>query len=76
MLSIMREKVNRNQRLYEFHLKHPNMSYATLGRIFKHKHNGQMKPLDASAVCRILKREKQRLEIDCRGSQQDIGDNS
>jgi len=60
----VKEKINRNQRLYQFHLQHPNISYTDLGRIFRHKLNGTMKPLDASAVCRILARERKRLNSD------------
>jgi len=58
----MNEKTDRNQRLYQFHLQHPKMSYAKIGRVFRHKQNGSMKSLDASAVYRILKREEGRLE--------------
>ncbi len=57
-----RVKSDRNQRLYQYHLQHPKMSYAKLGRIFTHKLNGSMKALDASAAYRIIKREEQRLE--------------
>ena len=65
----MNEKVDRNKRLYQYHLQHPNMSYAKLGRVFKHKYNGTIKALGASAVYRILRRETDRLEIDLRGSE-------
>ncbi|KKN21405.1 hypothetical protein LCGC14_0925900 [marine sediment metagenome] len=58
----MDEKIDRNRRLFQYHLQHPRMSYAKLGRVFKHKQNGSMKPLNASAVYRIIKREKSRLE--------------
>ena len=56
----MLEKVDRNRRLYEYHLTNPNMSYAKLGRVFKHKCNGRMTPLNASAVYRIIKREESK----------------
>jgi hypothetical protein len=59
----MNEKTDRNQRLYQFHLQHPRMSYSNLGRVFRHKLGGTMKPLNASAVYRILKREKAQLEL-------------
>ncbi len=59
---MMEEKTERNKRLYQFHLQHPKMSYAKIGRIFKHKQNGSMQCLNASAVYRIIKREEGRLE--------------
>ncbi len=58
----MLEKVERNRRLYEYHLQHPKMSYAKIGRVFKHKGkvNGKLTPSDASAVYRIICRERNR----------------
>ena len=67
----MNEKTDRNQRLYQHHLRNPLMSYAKIGRVFRHKFNGSMKPLDASAVYRIIKREEGRLEIDSGASGKD-----
>ena len=69
---VMIEKVDRNRRLYEYHLANPKMSYAKLGRVFKHKRNGCMTPLNASAVYRIVKREEKRLDIDLVASGKEV----
>ena len=53
-----KQKKDRNQRLYQYWLKNPNMGYSAIGRVFKHTWNGQLVPLDASAVYRIIKREE------------------
>jgi len=49
------------------------MSYAKIGRVFRHKFKGKMKSLDASAVYRIIKREERRLEIDSKESGKEKG---
>ena len=69
----MNEKRDRNQRLYQHHLRNPLMSYAKIGRVFRHKFKGKMKSLDASAVYRIIKREERRLEIDSKESGKEKG---
>ena len=68
----MNEKTERNQRLYLYHLQHPTMSYAKIGKRFRHRWlSGKKKPLDASAVYRIIKREEGRLEIDSSASRKE-----
>lgn len=56
----MPEKIDRNKRLYLYHLKYPNLSCAKLGRIFTHKRNGKVVPINASAIYRIIQREIDR----------------
>ncbi len=55
----MEEKKERNQKLWEYHLKHPKTGCTKLGRIFSHrnKENKQV-PLKPSTVWAILKRYK------------------
>lgn len=53
----MLEKKERNQDLYEYHLKCPEISYKELGRIFKYyDKEHHLKPLDPAQVFRIIKR--------------------
>jgi hypothetical protein len=57
----MHEKLARNQRLWEYHLKHPDTGCTKLGRIFHHTNiKGEQVPLNPSAVWRILKRMQKR----------------
>lgn len=60
----MNEKVDRNKRLYQYHLLNPKMSYAKIGRIFKHQKDGALIPLDASAVYRIICRERAKIALE------------
>jgi len=38
----MKKKLDRDQRLYRYHLAHPKMSYAAIGRVFHIKHRQQV----------------------------------
>lgn len=59
-----KQKLDRNQRLYQYWLKNPNMSYSSIGKVFKHMWKGKIIPLDASAVYRIIQRERRMKEND------------
>jgi len=50
----MKAKLDRNKRLYEFHLKHPKMSVSAVARMFH---------LTQPRAWVILKREKSKIEV-------------
>ena len=59
-----KENIKRNQKIYEYwkETRPEKLSFAKIGKHFKHDFNGKKVPLDASAVYRIIKR-MQRKEI-------------
>lgn len=59
----MEEKIDRNKRIRDYKLKHPNMSYAKIGRVFRHIVNGKSIPLNASVVYRIINRKLKINEV-------------
>jgi hypothetical protein len=58
----MIEKVKRNESIYQYSLKHPNVSCATIGKIFRRGSGKSSKPISAVAIWRIIKRMKERNE--------------
>ncbi|MFA5300432.1 MAG: hypothetical protein WC389_19780 [Lutibacter sp.] len=53
-----KNKIERNNRISAYKLQHPTMSYANIGRVFRHIVNGKSVPLNASVIYRIINRKE------------------
>ncbi len=50
---------DRNRRLYNYHLRHPNVTLAGLARIFRIKYQGKI--VSKQAIGKILKKERENV---------------